>query len=255
MISPTLEEHDGGVNLRSADWALVISLLLLLLYWFAGSALPWMASPTVLVYQWLLEFSLMSGYLGAAVISFFGNATVLFPFPYVGVPYILGGVRDPVTMQFVFDPMAIGLAAGAGAVTGEMTGYLLGYLGGEVSPKSSAAVRSLMSSHPRLIPAVLFLLAATPIPDDMVVVPLGLAKYDWRRVLVPQLLGKCLFLTGVAWAGRISLGWVDSILCSLDPTNPVSRAVEVVAIALIVVVIYFGVRSGGQTLSFTSRTE
>jgi hypothetical protein len=91
-------------------------------------------------------------------------------------------------------------------------------------------------------------LAVTPIPDDVLVVPLGAARYSWWKVALAQLLGKSMFLTGIAWSGRIGLDFVGSLLGSTNPLSVMSRVVEVTSVLLVVLAIYMLVRIDWTTL-------
>ncbi len=225
--------------MRRADKLLVISVAAAALYWILAIAIPGMASPFIAAYYLLLDFSLLVGYQGALVISFIGNATVLFPFPYVGVPFMLGGLRDSISNAFIFDPWLVGLISGAGAAMGEMTGYLLGFAGGSlVDDEQKTGFRDFALQYPGLTPVILWFLAATPIPDDMLIVPLGAAKYPWWKVFLPQFIGKSMFLASIAWAGRAGLSWIGDLLGGLDPTSPITKSVEVAGFILIVFAIY-----------------
>jgi len=235
--------------MRKSDILLLASVAALSVYLLLFILVPDLTSPVVIIYDWLLDVSLMLGYLGDFLVSFLGNATVLFPFPYMGIAFILGGLADEVTDQFLFDPYLIGLLAGLGAVLGEMTGYLIGYGGGQlIDAGQRTAFGDYVKRHPRATPFVLWLLAATPIPDDMLIVPLGAAKYPWWKVMIPQLIGKTMFMTVIAWSGRFGLGLVGIFIGSSDPTNILSRVVEVASVLLIVLGIYTLVRIDWSTL-------
>ncbi len=193
----------------------------------------------VVVYEWLLNISSAMGYGGALAVSFVGNATILFPIPYLVVPFILGGFRDSFTHAFVFNPWLVGLAAGLGAQLGEMTGYVLGFLGGRfIEEEKQESFSNIITSHPRLTPLLVWFLAITPLPDDVLVVPLGTAKYTWWKVFVPGLLGKSMFLAGIAWAGRLGLEWVSDFVIHDPSANIVSHGIELIGILLVLVALY-----------------
>ncbi len=225
--------------MRTADRLLLLSVVILLVYLILSFLFPDLISPFGLVYNWLLDVSTVLGYAGAFFISAIGNATILFPFPYIGVVFILGGLRDEITMNFIFDPWVIGIIAGIGAMLGEMTGYLIGYGGGRLIDESqTCSFKRFVDSHPRATPLVVWFLAATPIPDDILVVPLGAARYSWWKVATSQLIGKSMFLMGIAWTGRIGLEVVGAIIGSINPAGIMSRIVEVVSLLLVVIAIY-----------------
>ncbi len=229
--------------MRNSDKLLIISISLLLVYLVVGIVYPSLASPFVVAYNFFLDASLVLGYPGALIISFLGNATILFPFPYVGVPFILGGITNEVTSAFVFDPWIIGLVAGFGAMLGEMTGYFIGYGGGQlINQEQRTGFKEFIESHPRATPLVIWFLAVTPIPDDIVIVPLGAAKYSWWRVAIPQFIGKTMFMMVIAWAGRIGLEIISTLFGGTDPLSLLSRVIEVIALLMVIISIYLLVR-------------
>ena len=235
--------------MRNSDRLLLLSVTVLLVYLVLSILFPDLVSPFGVIYSWLLDFSLLLGYPGAFLISAIGNATILVPFPYVGVAFILGGLRDELTLAFVFDPWLIGIVSGIGAMIGEMTGYLIGYGGGRlIDEDQTSAFKSFVDSHPRATPIVVWFLAATPIPDDVLVIPLGAARYSWWKVALVQLIGKTMFLMGISWSGRIGLDFVGSILGSTDPLSLLSRVIEVSSVLLVIFAIYSLVRIDWNSL-------
>lgn len=235
--------------MRNSDRLLLLSVTVLLVYLVLSILFTDLVSPFGVIYSWLLDFSLLLGYPGAFLISAIGNATILVPFPYVGVAFILGGLRDELTLAFVFDPWLIGIVSGIGAMIGEMTGYFIGYGGGRlIDEDQTSAFKSFVDSHPRATPFVVWFLAATPIPDDVLVIPLGAARYSWWKVALVQLIGKTMFLMGISWSGRIGLDFVGSILGSTDPLSLLSRVIEVSSVLLVIFAIYSLVRIDWNSL-------
>ena len=235
--------------MRNSDRLLLLSVTVLLVYLVLSILFPDLVSPFGVIYSWLLDFSLLLGYPGAFLISAIGNATILVPFPYVGVAFILGGLRDELTLAFVFDPWLIGIVSGIGAMIGEMTGYFIGYGGGRlIDEDQTSAFKSFVDSHPRATPIVVWFLAATPIPDDVLVIPLGAARYSWWKVALVQLIGKTMFLMGISWSGRIGLDFVGSILGSTDPLSLLSRVIEVSSVLFVIIAIYLLVRIDWNSL-------
>lgn len=235
--------------MRNSDRLLLLSVAVLLVYLVLSILFPNLVSPFGVIYNWLLDFSLLLGYLGSFLISAIGNATILVPFPYVGVAFILGGLRDELTLSFVFDPWLIGIVSGIGAMIGEMTGYFIGYGGGKlIDENQTSAFKEFVDAHPRATPVVVWFLAATPIPDDVLVIPLGAARYSWWKVALAQLIGKTMFLMAISWSGRIGLDFVGSILGSTDPLSLLSRIIEVSSVLLVILAIYLLVRIDWNSL-------
>jgi membrane protein YqaA with SNARE-associated domain len=234
--------QEGTVTMRSLDKFFLGSILLVAAYWAISIALPESSGPLVSLYYWVQNLSQLIGYPGAFLVSFIGNVTVLIPFPYIAVIFFLGGARISPSGPFYYDPVLLGIVAGVGATLGEMTGYLLGYFGSRlVDKEQTSTFLAFINKYPRLTPIVLWFLALTPFPDDVVVIPLGVAKYPWRKVLVPQLIGKVMFLTILAVAGRIGFEWVENNLIG-DPTSAITKTIEAVALILVIVALYLVVR-------------
>jgi membrane protein YqaA with SNARE-associated domain len=229
--------------MRLSDKIFLASVAPLLIYWVIILAVPDFLGPLQLIYSWLVDITLLIGYPGAFIVSFIGNATILLPFPYVGVPFILGGIRNLTLDVFAFNPWFVGLIAGIGAALGEMISYLIGYGGGTlIDDDKKNEFRGFVQKYPRTTPLVLWFLAVTPIPDDVLLIPLGAAKYSWWRVFVPQLIGKTMFLTAIAWAGQIGMDWIGFLLGGTDINNPFTKSVEVIGLLLVILAIYLMVR-------------
>ena len=202
-----------------------------------------LSSPVILIYNWINEISLLLGYPGTILVSFCGNATILFPFPYVGFPFVLGGLRDIDSGVFLFDPWIVGFLSGLGAILGEMTGYYIGYGGSHfIEMEKMNKFRSFIDKYPRTTPLVIWFLALTPIPDDPLIVPLGAAKYPWCKVFIPGFIGKTMLLTGIAWAGRFGLDWIASIFADSGTGSILSLSIEIVGIIILIIIFYLIIR-------------
>jgi membrane protein YqaA with SNARE-associated domain len=227
-----------GIAMKRTDKIFGISIGIILVYWLLIMIFPDLLGPLVSMYYWMQGLSLLIGYPGAFLVSLIGNVTVLFPFPYIAVIFLLGGAKAGPAGPFFFDPWLLGIIGGLGATIGEMTGYLLGRGGSRyVKSDQSSGFLRFVQKHPRATPLVLWFLAVTPFPDDVVVIPLGIAKYSWRNVLIPQFIGKTMFLIAIAWAGNLGLSWLEALLIG-DPTNPLTKSIEVIALLLLVVGIF-----------------
>jgi membrane protein DedA with SNARE-associated domain len=150
-------------------------------------------------------FALQYGYLGIFFISLLGATSVFVPIPSTFVIFILGGLKTQ-SGGWVFDPLLIGVFAGLGAAVGEFFGYLVG-LGGRkvISEKYKRKMDILMKLFKRFGPIVIFIFALTPLPDDLIFIPLGVMRYSVLAAFIPALLGKFLSNLIVAYAGRFFL--------------------------------------------------
>jgi membrane protein YqaA with SNARE-associated domain len=148
---------------------------------------------------------LQYGYLGIFLISLLGAMSIFVPIPYTIVIFILGGSSS-------FDPLWIAVAAGAGAAIGEFSGYLIG-MGGRrvISGRYKKRMEFLTKLFKKYGPVAIFVFALTPLPDDLLFIPLGVMRYSLLRAFVPALLGKFFSNLIIAYSGRLSLEIVKSI--------------------------------------------
>ncbi len=155
--------------------------------------------------DWMKNLALQYGYLGIFVISLLGATSVFIPIPYTVVIFVLGGLPN-------FDPLWIAVAAGTGAALGELSGYLIGFGGRRViGERYQKKMDVLMRLFKRFGPVVIFLFALTPLPDDLLFIPLGVMRYSLLSTFIPALLGKFLSNVIIAYAGRFSVGIIKDI--------------------------------------------
>jgi membrane protein YqaA with SNARE-associated domain len=190
----------------------------------------------------MTQASILLGYPGTFFACFLGSASVVIEVPFAGVPFIMGGLTAS-PGQFVFDPWLLGIFSGIGATIGDMTSYALGYVGRRfVDENSTSGFSEFIESHPKATPLAVFVLASTPLPVDPALVSLGVAKYSLWKLFFPCVVGEVIFLTGVAWAGRLSLEWFVELLGIGGPTTPAAITFEVLGIIILIVTVYAVVR-------------
>jgi len=155
------------------------------------------------IINWLLSLSSQYGYFGIFLMSLIGALSIFFPIPYTVVIFTLGQS---------FEPLWIAVAAGLGSAIGEFSGYLLGFGGRKViSEKYKKKMDLLVKVFNKFGPVVIFLFALTPLPDDLLFIPLGVMRYSIVRVFVPALIGKFCMNLIVAYSGRFSIQIIRDI--------------------------------------------
>ncbi len=113
------------------------------------------------------------GYPGIFLLSFIGAASVIVPIPYT---VVLLTISAP---QFDFNPLLLAIVAGFGAAVGELVGYGLGYAGRRVvSKKYGRRLNAMLRIFDRFGAPAVFIFALTPLPDDLLFIPLGLMRYS-----------------------------------------------------------------------------
>jgi membrane protein YqaA with SNARE-associated domain len=153
--------------------------------------------------EWMTALAVQYEYFGIFLIGLIGASSIFFPIPYTVVIFALGGV---------FEPVWIAVAAGIGSAVGEFSGYLLGFGGRRViGEKYKKKMEFLMKLFDRFGPIVIFLFALTPLPDDLLFIPLGVIRYSLVRALIPALVGKICMNFIVAYSGRLSVEIIRDI--------------------------------------------
>jgi len=187
------------------------------------------------------NLSIQYGYFGIFLISLIGALSIFFPIPYTVVIFTLGGLK--VGESWAFEPLWIAVAAGIGSAVGEFSGYVIGFGGRKViGDKYKKKMNLLMKLFDRFGPLVIFLFALTPLPDDLLFIPLGVIRYSLVRALVSALIGKICMNYIVAYSGRLSINIIRDIFgVESDWISALIGMVLAVALMIIVFVIMFKV--------------
>lgn len=153
--------------------------------------------------EWMEQFALQFGYLGVFVISFIGSVSIIFPVPYTLVIFFLGGMLDP---------FFVAITGGLGAALGEFSGYALGYYGRKVvSEERRRKMDYMLRIFGRYGSVTIFLFALTPLPDDLLFIPLGVMRYPFLKAFIPALLGKMLMTFILAYSGQQSIEFIRTL--------------------------------------------
>jgi membrane protein YqaA with SNARE-associated domain len=158
------------------------------------------------IWAWMNDLVSTYGYFGAFIISTFGNFTVFFPVPFVITIYAFGATLDP---------LLLGLVCGLGSTLGEFSAYLIGRGGRQVLDerygKQLETAKKLVQKYGV---TVIFLFALLPLPDDLILIPLGMLRFDLKKAMGAMFAGKFLMCTAVAYAGRYSYSFIKDIFAS-----------------------------------------
>ncbi|MFX1337713.1 MAG: VTT domain-containing protein [Promethearchaeota archaeon] len=91
-------------------------------------------------------------------------------------------------------PFLVGIIASLGCLIGEMGGYVIGRSASEIISEEQKLnlrkMQDILINHPKIIPFLIFLFGITPLNDDLIIVPLGLMKYDVKKTIFFCWLGK-----------------------------------------------------------------
>lgn len=186
--------------------------------------------------EWLQNFSMQYSYLGIFLTSLLGSMSIFFPIPYTVVLFTLGSVE-------AFNPTLVALASSLGAAVGEFSGYLLG-LGGRkvVSEKGRRNVEFLLKIFGRYGALAIFIFALTPLPDDLLFIPLGVMRYGFLRAFIPAFLGKLCMSLIIVYSGRFMVGIIRDIFgIESDLTSAIIGTVLAFILLVVVFILMFKV--------------
>jgi uncharacterized membrane protein YdjX (TVP38/TMEM64 family) len=177
----------------------------------------------------MTNLALTYGYFGAFLISLVGNLTVILPIPYIIALFTLGSIG--------LNPIFLGIVGGIGATIGEFSAYAIGR-GLSMTDlverygERMLRVNELIENKGFL---AVFFFAVTPLPDDMILIPLGIINYPYRKTLVAMFTGKTILISLTAFAGLAyvaGIEWITLIVGTPGTENIFILILEVWAIIL-----------------------
>ncbi|NWJ43370.1 VTT domain-containing protein [Marine Group I thaumarchaeote] len=180
----------------------------------------------------LFPFTPEVGYLGLTIVSFFGSLIPFVPIPsFILVATMAAGEQ--------FDIHVLVLIAAITSTAAKQIIFYASYGGRKIiSEKTKKRMMPFQRLVKRYGASAAFVAAATPIPDDIIYIPLGLAKYNPKRFFVATLLGKIvLFYVIVLISHYTGLSLLEPVLQGIDDPLPVYIGIIALGAAMTIVVI------------------
>ena len=180
----------------------------------------------------LFPFTPEVGYLGLTIVSFIGSLI-----PFVPIPSFILVATMAVGDQF--DIHALALIAAITSTVAKQIIFYVSYGGRKIiSEKTKKRMKPFQKLVKRYGGSAAFVAAATPIPDDLVYIPLGLAKYNPKRFFIATLLGKLvLFYVIVLISHYMGLSLLEPILQDIEDPMPVYVGIVIFAITMSIIII------------------
>jgi len=180
----------------------------------------------------LFPFTPEVGYLGLTIVSFFGSLI-----PFVPIPSFVLVATMAVGEQF--DIHVLVLIAAITSTAAKQIIFYASYGGRKIiSEKTKKRMMPFQKLVKRYGGSAAFVAAATPIPDDLVYIPLGLAKYNPKRFFVATLLGKfVLYYVIVLISHYMGLSLLEPVLREINDPLPIYIGIIALGIAMTIVVI------------------
>ena len=172
------------------------------------------------------------GYSLLALVNFFGSLV-----PFVPLPGFLLLASMSVGNQYDLHILAL-----ISAITATVAKQIIFYVsyGGRkiINEKTRKRMRPFERLIKRYGAGAAFFAAATPIPDDLVYVPLGLAKYNPKRFFIATLTGKIVLSYSIVFISHhLGLSLVEPFLENVDDARPVYIGIIVFAVMMTSVII------------------
>jgi hypothetical protein len=152
------------------------------------------------------------GKLGMFVIGLISNVTLI-----ILVPYNLPMFTLVIYADSIWDVLALGASTGLGAGIGASISFAVAHSlimhveHLEESPLLRWIQRTI-ANHPHTIPFFVAIVTGTPVPDLMLIIPLAMINYPWKRMIIPMIIGKIFQNIVVALLFRYAADSASSIV-------------------------------------------
>jgi membrane protein YqaA with SNARE-associated domain len=176
----------------------------------------------------LITYLVQFGYIGVFLISLISSLTIIFPIPYTLVLYALGSSLDPVLLA---------IASGLGSALGELSGYILGYYGQAIiSEQMKRRMEFMLKIFDRFGIFAIFLFALTPLPDDLLFIPLGMMRYSLVKAIIPTFIGKLLMSFIIAYSGHVSFEFIQILFG--DSGGLITIVISSILLIIVLLIMY-----------------
>jgi membrane protein DedA with SNARE-associated domain len=175
-------------------------------------------------------------YFGILLVSFIANILIFMPIPIY--PILVTSIFDK-----KLDPNFIAIYSAIGTIIAKTIIFYLVYYGHDVLFKRNRINRKIIPLQKLASKygwKAAIIAAMTPIPDVIVYVSLGLAKYSPWKFVTSTFVGKLAINEIVVWAA-VYLGkpFIDRIAHNNDTIDPFNLAISVIiSISIAIVIIY-----------------
>lgn len=222
----------------------------IILYLFAFFFIPDFQSAAMQFRQDLADITQGTNYFWAILIAigicFLGSASVGFPIPF---PFVLFSLSNSIYLKYIAsglvleeilisgpfwgEIMILAIASGLGCALGEVTGYVIGFGAKKLAEEAHSDLLKnidgfgkVVLENERRAPLYVFIFALTPLPDDILFLPLGMLKYPFWKCIIPGWIGKTFTtIFYCAWPILLALGFTATGIESNDVSSIVSEAI------------------------------
>ncbi len=180
----------------------------------------------------IFPFAPEIGYIGLVLVNFFGSLIPFIPLP--GFIFLASmSVGDQ------FDLHVLAILSALSATAAKQIIFYVSYEGRRIiSEKTRKRMRPFERLVKRYGAAAAFFAAATPIPDDLIYVPLGLAKYNPKRFFIATLTGKLVLSYSIVFISHhLGISLVQPYLENISDVTTIYVGIIVFGVMMTVVVV------------------
>jgi membrane protein DedA with SNARE-associated domain len=180
----------------------------------------------------IFPFAPELGYLGLTLVSFFGSLI-----PFVPLPSFL--LLATMSVGDQFDLHVIALISALTATAAKVIVFTVSYEGRRIiGEKSRIRMRPFERLVKRYGAGAAFFAAATPMPDDLIYIPLGLAKYNPKRFFIATLTGKIVLSYIIVFISHyMGLSIIEPFLENVEDVSTIYIGIAVFAAMMTTVVV------------------
>ena len=180
----------------------------------------------------IFPFASEDGYLILVLVNFFGSLI-----PFVPLPGFL--LLATMSVGNEYDLHVLALLSAITATVAKQMIFFVSFSGRRIMNEKT---RKRMRPFERLVKkygaAAAFVAAATPMPDDIIFVPLGLAKYNPKRFFIATLTGKIVLSYIIVFISHyIGLSFIEPFLENIDDATPVYIGIIVFGAIMTVIIV------------------
>jgi len=190
------------------------------------------------LFLWLYVIASSYGYLGAFVMSFLACLILFMPLPYLIIVFALSAP------SLGLNPVVLALVSALGATLGKVVVYYIGFGGrkllSEERRRSLEFAKLILNKYG---PIAVFFFALTPLPDDILYIPLGIIGYSILSFFTWCMIGKFLMTLLVTLTGYYSIAWVSDLIVQRPPHGTTMLiAAMLITVVFIIVSIYITIK-------------
>jgi len=180
----------------------------------------------------IFPFAVGDGYVILALVNFFGSLI-----PFVPLPGFL--LLATMSIGNEYDLHILALVSAVSATAAKQIIFYVSFKGRKImSKKTLKRMRPFQRLVTKYGAAAAFVAAATPMPDDIIFVPLGLAKYNPKKFFISTLVGKIVLSYSIVFLYHyLGLSLVEPLVKDLDDATPIYIGVVVFGIMMTLVIV------------------